>query len=66
MLSIQWVAVPIAVLMVLIARRAARDEQALLARAWDSGKASGQAGPLDMRAQVAEARDEAGSPSVKN
>jgi MFS family permease len=33
MLSIQWVAVPIAVLMVLIARRAERDEQGLLARA---------------------------------
>jgi MFS family permease len=33
MLSIQWVAVPIAVLMVLIARRAERDEQGLLVRA---------------------------------
>jgi hypothetical protein len=33
MLSINWVAVPIAVLMILIARRAERDEQGLLARA---------------------------------
>ncbi len=33
MLSINWVAVPIAVLMALIARRAERDEQGLLARA---------------------------------
>jgi hypothetical protein len=33
MLTIQWVAVPIALLMLLIARRAARDEQGPLARA---------------------------------
>jgi len=33
MMTIQWVAVPIAVLLLLIARRAERDEQGLLARA---------------------------------
>lgn len=33
MMSIQWVAVPIAMLLLLIARRAERDEQGLLARA---------------------------------
>lgn len=40
-------------------RRAFRTaELRLLREAWDRGKASGIAGPLDMKAIIAEARDE--------
>ncbi len=41
-------------------RRAFRAEELRLLRdAWDQGKASGTAGPLDMKAIIAEARSEA-------
>lgn len=40
-------------------RRRLRDEEiARLRRAWDEGKASGSAGPLDMKAIIEEARTE--------
>ena len=41
-------------------RRAFRAEELrLLREAWDQGKASGTAGPIDMKAIIAEARSEA-------
>lgn len=41
-------------------RRAVRAEELRLLRdAWDTGRASGIAGPLDMTAIIAEARDDA-------
>ncbi len=40
-------------------RREFRDEElAALRNAWDAGKASGTAGPLDMKSIIAEARTE--------
>lgn len=37
-----------------------RDELDVLRHAWDAGKASGTAGPLDMKSILQEARGEAG------
>ncbi|WP_293870424.1 MULTISPECIES: type II toxin-antitoxin system ParD family antitoxin [unclassified Sphingomonas] len=43
-------------------RRASRAKELIVLRAaWDSGKASGIAGPLDMTAIIAEAKSEAGT-----
>jgi antitoxin ParD1/3/4 len=39
-----------------------REERDALRAAWDAGKASGQAGALDMGALIAEARSEAEAP----